>query len=597
MRPEEKTMATFTVPRLSVLCAAALGLAIAPASAKVGVTSAVEGDPRGKPPSEVERVLRIGIDVQSNELITTGTNDRAHLVFLDGTSVTVGPNAQLTIDKFVYDPDTKKGDLAITAGKGVFRLVGGKISKSNAITVTTPSSTMGIRGGITTFTVTLTETMAAFIFGTDLTMTAGGRTQTITRPGYQISVSAGGTPGAPTAIPKGGLAVTIAMLENSTPPGNGGPGSSGGPGGNADQRVQSSGFANQNESQANNMQRNSAQQQQQQQQQRANGTNNPTTNAVSGANTQVQTDTASQSTTPAGPTPIPRTSQAMSGFISGLIDANSGGNVISTSVPKLDITQNVTLTTDAATNTVSGTFALQQNDAVSSVAIMALGGTPTSSAFVNDKNYAVTTTDQLGPKGSYATFNPGPSVFLGLQHVTGVLSSGLRAQPDSFGSCTCEFMSWGVWSTAITVPTGPRAGQIDIVNLAPYVAGVPTTQLQMPQTGGATYAGGMMGQVWNNGVVNTAATGSYTSTWDFVSRAGTFNGSFDGAAFTGNAAAPFAGSPAFTGTITSANGTGAVSGNFFNAPGDVAKYQAGSFSIGGNSTSYRASGVFAGQRP
>ena len=93
-------------------------------------------------------------------MITTGANDRAHLVFLDGTSLTVGPNARLTIDKFVFDPNTKKGDLAINASKGVFRLVGGKISKTNAITVTTPSSTIGIRGGITIFAVTPSETIA-----------------------------------------------------------------------------------------------------------------------------------------------------------------------------------------------------------------------------------------------------------------------------------------------------------------------------------------------------------------------------------------------------------------------------------------------------
>src|SRR5678815_5625227 len=77
------------------------------AMARVGVTSATDGDPLGKPPAEAQRVLRIGIDVQANEVITTNANDRAHLVFLDGTSVTVGPNAQLTIDKFVYDPNTK----------------------------------------------------------------------------------------------------------------------------------------------------------------------------------------------------------------------------------------------------------------------------------------------------------------------------------------------------------------------------------------------------------------------------------------------------------------------------------------------------------
>ena len=77
-------------------------------------------------------MLRIGIDVQANEVVTTKANDRAHLVFLDGTSLTVGPDAQLTIDRFVYDPDTKTGELAINASQGVFRFVGGKISKTSA---------------------------------------------------------------------------------------------------------------------------------------------------------------------------------------------------------------------------------------------------------------------------------------------------------------------------------------------------------------------------------------------------------------------------------------------------------------------------------
>jgi len=106
-----------------------LGLALlasGAAQARVGVTSATSGDPLGKPPQEVERVLRIGIDVQANELITTSALDRAHLLFLDGTSLTVGPNAQLTIDRFVFDPATGTGDLAINAGKGVLRLVGGE---------------------------------------------------------------------------------------------------------------------------------------------------------------------------------------------------------------------------------------------------------------------------------------------------------------------------------------------------------------------------------------------------------------------------------------------------------------------------------------
>ena len=134
-------------------------------------------------PNENERILRIGIDVQANELITTAANDRAHLVFIDGSSLTVGPNARLTIDRFVFDPSIQKGELAINASKGVLRLVGGKISKTNAITITTPSSTIGIRGGITILSVTQVETIAAFVFGKSMTVTAGGKTETATRAG------------------------------------------------------------------------------------------------------------------------------------------------------------------------------------------------------------------------------------------------------------------------------------------------------------------------------------------------------------------------------------------------------------------------------
>ena len=210
-----------------------------PAWAGVGVTSAADGDPLGKPPNENERILRIGIDVQANELITTGAKDRAHLVFLDGSSLTVGPDARLTIDRFVYDPNTQKGDLAINATKGVLRLVGGKISKTNAITITTPSSTIGIRGGITIFSVTQVQTIADFVFGNSMTVTAGGKTQTATRAGSQVITNAGGVPGAATLLKPGSLSAALSNLEGAKSNSNNGP----------DQSAEKSGFSSKNSGQ------------------------------------------------------------------------------------------------------------------------------------------------------------------------------------------------------------------------------------------------------------------------------------------------------------------------------------------------------------
>ena len=242
-----RTATPFPLVRTLLLGTTALlgmgALVAAPAYAKVGVTSATDGDPLGKPPTENERVLRIGIDVQADELVTTKGNDRAHLVFLDGTSITIGPNAEVKIDKFVYDPDTKKGEMALTATKGVLRLVGGKISKTSAISITTPSSTIGIRGGIGILSVGQTSTVSSFVFGNSMTVNgSGGGSQTLTRPGTQVVTNFGGTPGNPTPIPPGGLTGSLGALEGN--PNQGGGGGNGG--NNADQKSQNSGFSGQN---------------------------------------------------------------------------------------------------------------------------------------------------------------------------------------------------------------------------------------------------------------------------------------------------------------------------------------------------------------
>ena len=87
--------------RSLIAAAIAAGFAAAPASARVGVTSVTDGEPLGQPPTQAERVLRVGIDIQASERVTTKADDRAHVVFLDGTALTIGPNSVLVIDKYV----------------------------------------------------------------------------------------------------------------------------------------------------------------------------------------------------------------------------------------------------------------------------------------------------------------------------------------------------------------------------------------------------------------------------------------------------------------------------------------------------------------
>src|SRR3546814_16097828 len=82
------------------------------------------------------------------ERIVTTSVGQTQVLFVDQSSLTVGPNAEVVIDRFVYDPDRTTGELVVSVTKGVFRFVGGKISASNGATIRTPTAKLGIRGSV-----------------------------------------------------------------------------------------------------------------------------------------------------------------------------------------------------------------------------------------------------------------------------------------------------------------------------------------------------------------------------------------------------------------------------------------------------------------
>ncbi len=556
----------------------------------VGVTSAADGDPLGKPPNENERILRIGIDVQANELITTSANDRAHLVFLDGSSLTVGPDARLTIDRFVFDPNTQKGELAINATRGVFRLVGGKISKNTPIVITTPSSTIGIRGGITILSVTQAQTIAGFVFGHSMTVTAGGLTQTATRAGSEVITKAGGVPGAVTLFKRGGLTAALSQLEGTSSNNNN----------SADQSAQSSGFSSKNSGQPptntpnfnqngppntnNNTLTNAVSFSNPASQPVGNSTlqNQNVTNTVSTTNTVATTNTVSTTnpnnnpTPPSGPT---SGSQTLTGFAGGLVVIDQPGgndNLNSRRVLLLSQPGSISITTDTANNQAKGTLVVGANGSQQfGTATLQLSGTGNTTFIAMANDPSRPSTLQIG--GSTFQFNAN----------TALVS---LSNPSA---CTCEFLNWGVWASSAL---DPRNNGTIYTAVGTYVAGTPTVQL--PMTGSASYNGVMAGFAQGGG--NAApyfASGSYQNVWNFQNRAGAFNGSFDGRSYSGmTQATGGAGSTTFAGNFSGGSRSGSLNGGFFASPSDAAKYQAGSFSIGNNGSGYQASGIFAGQR-
>lgn len=212
---------TGVIVGLAVLLAAA---APSRAQAPAGVTAAVNPQATGTPPTLPTKVLEVGSDIVQNERVSVGAGGQAQLLFRDGSTLTLAPNSDLTIDRFVYDPETKTATLAMTAATGVFRFVGGRASKDEPVVLTTPTATIGIRGGINFTSIApetgATETSQAFGKSTSVTSKSTGETRTITRNGFTLSVQ----PNQPITIGKMDMGRINGMLASL----QGTPGKSGG---------------------------------------------------------------------------------------------------------------------------------------------------------------------------------------------------------------------------------------------------------------------------------------------------------------------------------------------------------------------------------
>lgn len=199
----------------TVFCLVAL--AAPPAAArpeKIGVASAVVPHAEGAPPNAQPVVLRVGKDMVVDERVTTGEEGRAQLLFVDGSALMVGPNSDLVLDSYVFDAAAGRGEATFSAARGVFRLVGGKLTKSSPVTIRTPTATVGVRGGIALIEVGAEGTSATFLFGEQMTVTSGGVTKVVARPGYTIEAD-GERPTDPRPAPAEALSDKLASLEAS----------------------------------------------------------------------------------------------------------------------------------------------------------------------------------------------------------------------------------------------------------------------------------------------------------------------------------------------------------------------------------------------
>jgi hypothetical protein len=99
--------------------------------AQIGSTAAVEGTP-----------------VHMNDALRTGPDARLEVTFRDGSVLTLGEHADVVVDRYIFNPEQSRGEMALTTTRAAFRFTTGTFNqlRDKSITVHTPLAALSVRG-------------------------------------------------------------------------------------------------------------------------------------------------------------------------------------------------------------------------------------------------------------------------------------------------------------------------------------------------------------------------------------------------------------------------------------------------------------------
>ena len=166
--------------------------------------------------NEMIGIVAVGIgDIsnQNNEKLTTGSKiyfgdtivvkaqSNAQILLLDETALTVGEKSEITIDEFIYDPQSKVGKIVSNIKIGTVKIITGEISKKNPdnLEVNVPTGSVGARGTEFVVVTESDEKSTVVLLGPGkkntlgmipgiLNVSDGFNTVNISTPGFQSEV-------------------------------------------------------------------------------------------------------------------------------------------------------------------------------------------------------------------------------------------------------------------------------------------------------------------------------------------------------------------------------------------------------------------------
>lgn len=165
-----------------------------------GYISATRGEVYAINPQGVIRDLKIKDPVALDDIIVTETKGRVKIVFQDNTIVTLGEKSRIRLDDYSWSKNDKQGKFKITINEGLFRIIGGKITKSNpaAFVAKTPAASIGIRGSSYAGSVAGQKLSVFLVSGKGIDVTNNKGSVALLQPGLGTTVANAETaPAAP----------------------------------------------------------------------------------------------------------------------------------------------------------------------------------------------------------------------------------------------------------------------------------------------------------------------------------------------------------------------------------------------------------------
>jgi len=138
------------------LLVVAISVAIPASAAEIGQIKVSKGQ------VSIEREGRsvpaaVGVRLQTADVVRTGADGSVGITMDDDSLLSAGPNSVLSLDRYAFDPTTRRGRFDASLNRGTLAVISGRIAKQapDSMTVRTPTAILGVRG--TEFVVSVND--------------------------------------------------------------------------------------------------------------------------------------------------------------------------------------------------------------------------------------------------------------------------------------------------------------------------------------------------------------------------------------------------------------------------------------------------------